>query len=288
MTAHFPTNISSPPDLSNFYLSNVQPTTHTHPLVKMYSARGVRNGIITTKSGVLNISDASTRAHLDLCHAVNVMVHSQPGYDGQRGALWHAFKREQKKTVRQFLKDHGIYDGELDPIHSHANYFDADLLALLKEETGVEPFSHEQQVGEAVVIPAGAVHEVRAVNMSEMLMLTSYKQVVNVGHCIKVAEDFLSTDNASLNEFVELAEEFRQRNLSHSAHDDVLELDRHILFTVLSMRSHPMIRDSLKRKADNESKMEPLKKVPCDHKDCQKKKGQTPKFFTTEGLKVHR
>lgn len=89
------------------------------------------------------------------------MLHTQPGYDGHMGAVWHVFTRDVKDRIRQFLKEHGVYDGELDPIHSHANYFDSQLLALLKVETGIEPFIHEQQVGEAVVIPAGSVHEVR-------------------------------------------------------------------------------------------------------------------------------
>lgn len=122
----------------------------------MYNARG----ICARRS---ELKDPSTFLHLDLCPAVNVMVWTQTGYDGVTGAEWLIFKREDKDAVRNFLNRHfqRNIDVDVDPIHSQRYYFDDDLLKVLEEEEGVSPFRHTQEMGEAVLIPAGCVHQVR-------------------------------------------------------------------------------------------------------------------------------
>lgn len=83
---------------------------------------------------------------------------------------------------------------------------------------------------------------------------------------------------------MQLAEEFRHRNLSHSAHEDVLELDRHILFTTLSLLSQFGPMYSLKRKAETDLETDPVMKKRCNDPECRKK----TKEFSAEGLRVHK
>jgi hypothetical protein len=48
----------------------------------------------------------------------------------------------------------GLYDG------AQEIYLRAEHLAVLKEEEGIEPWTFEQNEGEAVYIPAGCPHQV--------------------------------------------------------------------------------------------------------------------------------
>lgn len=77
------------------------------------------------------------------------------------------------------------------PIHDQTIYLCAEhKRSLLKEEYGVEAWTFEQHLGEAVFIPAGCPHQVR-----------------NLKSCIKVALDFVSPEN--LQECIQLTEEYR-------------------------------------------------------------------------------
>ena len=50
------------------------------------------------------------------------------------------------------------------PIHSQSVYLKASMLEVLRESYGITPWIIEQCVGDLVVIPAGAAHQVCAGN----------------------------------------------------------------------------------------------------------------------------
>ncbi|KAL8470842.1 hypothetical protein ACS0TY_033421 [Phlomoides rotata] len=92
-------------------------------------------------------------------------------------------------------------DSVVHPIHDHTFYLYGRHKKQLKEEFGIELWTFEQHLGEAVFIPVGCPHQVR-----------------NRQSCTKVALDFVSPDN--IQESVRLTQEFR---LLHRSKQYILE-----------------------------------------------------------------
>ncbi|KAI3735414.1 hypothetical protein L6452_14910 [Arctium lappa] len=132
------------------------------------------------------------------------------------GALWDIFRRQDVPKLTEYLNKHqkefrGINNAPVrsvvHPIHDQTFYFDEKHKKQLKEEFGVEPWTFEQYLGEAVFIPAGCPHQVR-----------------NRQSCIKVALDFVSPDNVE--ECIRLTEEFRLLPKTHRSKEDKLEVKK--------------------------------------------------------------
>jgi [histone H3]-dimethyl-L-lysine9 demethylase len=106
-------------------------------------------------------SKGSTRLHMDMADAVNIMVYAEPCSDGAAGgARWDLFRAEDAPAIRKFLRDRfNLADG-LDPIHSQQFYLDKQLRAELRAKTGIRSHRVIQRQGEAVFIPAGCAHQV--------------------------------------------------------------------------------------------------------------------------------
>lgn len=161
-------------------------------------------------------SKGSTRLHLDMADAVNVMLYAAPTPKGEPGcAAWDLFKAEDAGKIRKFLKRKFKGQFQHDPIHSQQFYLDATLRKELYEEFGVKSYRIYQKPGEAVFIPAGCAH-----------------QVCNLADCIKVASDFVSPDNIDRCE--NLTKEFREQNQSMAWKEDVLQLRTLMWFAWLS------------------------------------------------------
>ncbi|KAJ1637442.1 hypothetical protein T492DRAFT_309546 [Pavlovales sp. CCMP2436] len=116
-----------------------------------------------------------TKMHLDIGDAFNLTVHvgdppidlpddmKAEGLEGVSGAIWDIWKPEDKEKISQLLK---FRAEEMDvpvsetPIHDQFYYINAADRARLKEEFGVVGFRFVQGLGDMVVVPAGAPHQV--------------------------------------------------------------------------------------------------------------------------------
>ncbi|PWY97505.1 hypothetical protein BCV70DRAFT_147026, partial [Testicularia cyperi] len=141
----------------------------------------------------------TTRLHMDMADAVNIMLYAAPPPDRddlpeehRSGvAAWDIFRAEDADTIRQFLREEHKRSAEMDdPIHVQEFFIDAAQRVKLFSKYGVRGWRIYQKTGEAVFIPAGCAH-----------------QVCNLADCIKVAVDFVSPHNVA--RCFKLTSEFR-------------------------------------------------------------------------------
>ncbi|KAJ7367835.1 Jmjd1a protein [Mycena albidolilacea] len=198
IASHFPTNTIGP-DLGP----------------KMYNANANRMAFGTK---------GSTRLHMDMADALNLMTYAAPDADGKDGcAAWDLFRAQDSDKIRQFMREKFVLTG-LDPIHLQQIYLDDEARRLLWEEYNVKSYRVYQKAGEAVFIPAGCAHQVR-----------------NLSDCIKVAIDFVSPENIARCE--KLTKEFREVNQTKAWKEDVLQLRTMMWFAWLSCCRQEGLRD---------------------------------------------
>ncbi len=208
---------------------------------KMYCAYG----------SVMHPDKGTTNLHLDMTDAINVMIYVgiaqiddmpleehmneanqtllKGGCDqqmvnrviqcgGKVGALWHIFRANDSNKIRKFLTEIAIernqkIEPNTDPIHDQSWYLDEVLLKRLYEKYGVKGYAIAQCLGDAILIPAGAPHQVR-----------------NVHSCIKVAGEFVSPEN--IDHSLSLTHEFRKLSNAHNNHEDKLQIKNIIYHSV--------------------------------------------------------
>ncbi|KAG8713118.1 hypothetical protein FRC11_013230 [Ceratobasidium sp. 423] len=150
----------------------------------------------------------STRLHMDMADAVNIMMYASESPDGSPGvAAWDIFRARDSDKIRSYLRRHfqGRANEFRDPIHSQLFYLDSHHRKKLYDEEQVFSWRIYQRPGDAVFIPAGCAH-----------------QVCNLADCIKIAIDFVSIENIDRCE--KLTTEFRNENDTFTWKEDVLQL----------------------------------------------------------------
>ncbi|KAE9616313.1 putative transcription factor C2H2 family [Lupinus albus] len=135
-------------------------------------------------------------------------------------AVWDIFRKQDVPKLMEYLKKHQKefrhvnnlpVNSVIHPIHDQILYLNEKHKKQLKQEFGIEPWTFEQHLGEAVFIPAGCPHQVR-----------------NRKSCIKVALDFVSPENVQ--ECIRLTEEFRLLPKNHRSKEDKLEIKKMALY----------------------------------------------------------
>ncbi len=162
-------------------------------------------------------SKGTTKLHMDMADAVNIMTYTEPCPDGSPGcAAWDLFQARDSDKIREFLtKKFPKQSAVTDPIHSQQHYLDEVLRKELYEQFDVKSYRVYQRPGEAIFIPAGCAH-----------------QVANLSDCVKVAIDFVSVENIERCEG--LTGEFRKLNQRLAWKEDVLPLRSMMWFAWLS------------------------------------------------------
>ncbi|XP_057499087.1 E3 ubiquitin-protein ligase JMJ24-like isoform X2 [Actinidia eriantha] len=140
------------------------------------------------------------------------------------GAVWDVFRRRDVPKLIEYLRVHWKDFGKTESLANKCairSLYDAEIFLnrhhkrKLKEEFGVEPWSFEQHLGQAVFIPAGCPFQVR-----------------NLQSTVQLGLDFLSPE--SLDEAVRLAEEIRSLPNDHEAKLQILEVRKMSLYAASS------------------------------------------------------
>nr|XP_014344947.1 PREDICTED: probable JmjC domain-containing histone demethylation protein 2C isoform X3 [Latimeria chalumnae] len=130
------------------------------------------------------------------------------------GALWHIFDSKDIEKIHELLqkvaKEQGLdVPPEHDPIRDQSWYLNKKLRERLLEEYGVKTLTVVQFLGDAVILPAGTLH-----------------QVQNLHSCIQVIEEFVSPEH--LVESFHLTQELRPSK-DEINYDDKLQV-KNILY----------------------------------------------------------
>lgn len=101
----------------------------------------------------------STRLHVDVADAWNVLVHASKG-EADGFAEWVVFRREDAEPLAEFLREQGLSVGPGHPIHLQKIFLTGEILALLERTKGIRPYRIRQRQGDTVYIPVGCAHQV--------------------------------------------------------------------------------------------------------------------------------
>uniref|UniRef100_A0A8C2HL64 Jumonji domain containing 1C n=1 Tax=Cyprinus carpio TaxID=7962 RepID=A0A8C2HL64_CYPCA len=154
------------------------------------------------------------------------------------GALWHIYMSKDLQKIQEFLQkvsaEHQAevdpetdsdseWDSDADPLREGGWYLSPSLRQRLQDEYSVETRTLLQFLGDAVIIPAGALH-----------------QVMNLHSCIQVNVDFVSPEHAHnsyyltqelrpLKDQVNYEDKLQVKNIFyHSVKDAVATLRNHL------------------------------------------------------------
>ena len=160
IASHFPSNTVAP-DLGKMVFQYQSRS----PLISNICAPGPKMYNAMASSDTPG-TKGSTRLHMDMADAVNVMLYCASTPDGKPGgALWDIYDASDAGKIRDFLKSKFKGTFQNDPIHSQMFYLDHDLRKELYEEYGVKSYRIYQRPGDVVFIPAGCAHQARCFSL---------------------------------------------------------------------------------------------------------------------------
>ncbi|XP_059659957.1 lysine-specific demethylase JMJ28 isoform X2 [Cornus florida] len=137
------------------------------------------------------------------------------------GAQWDIFRRQDAPKLIEYLRRHSNEFSHtycfpkqvVHPILDQCFFLDAAHKMRLKDEFNIEPWSFEQHLGEAVIIPAGCPYQIRKLKS-----------------CVNVVLDFISPENAK--ECINLIDELRLLPVHHKAKAKMLEVKKMTLYGI--------------------------------------------------------
>ncbi|XP_014513663.1 lysine-specific demethylase JMJ25 isoform X6 [Vigna radiata var. radiata] len=209
----------------------------SHGDPQIFSRGSSLDSSLGTKSSVLDMDSNQNKSIMDQefeiyssaeGDMVNCKVLSTQNGDVSEkthpGVLWDVFRRQDVPILTKYLKIHWKELGKSDdggnefvawPLYGGAIFLDKHHKRKLKEEFGVEPWSFEQNLGEAIFVPAGCPFQAR-----------------NVQSNVQLGLDFLSPE--SLGDAVRLTEEIRFLPIEHESKVQVLEVGKISLYAASS------------------------------------------------------
>ncbi|XP_078440742.1 jmjC domain protein JMJ24 [Wolffia australiana] len=154
------------------------------------------------------------------------VLHEQNGLDlnVNRGAVWDVFRRQDVPQLNKYLKAHwedlrnpvlSSSDVITLPLFEQGIILDGEHKKRLKEEHGIEPWTFEQHIGEAVFVPAGCPF-----------------QVWNRQSAVHLHLDFLSPESLAVS--AGIAKEIRSLPALHEAKLQMLEVGKMCLYAASS------------------------------------------------------
>uniref|UniRef100_A0A0D9Z783 JmjC domain-containing protein n=1 Tax=Oryza glumipatula TaxID=40148 RepID=A0A0D9Z783_9ORYZ len=137
----------------------------------------------------------------------------------QAGAVWDVFCRQDISKLNEYLtanwEELAASSQVKNPIYEQSVYLNKYHKRILKDQYGIEPWTFQQQIGEAVFVPAGCPFQVK-----------------NLQSTVQLALDFLSPE--SLGESARMAQEIRCLPNDHDAKLKMLEIGKISLYAASS------------------------------------------------------
>ncbi|CAJ1936298.1 unnamed protein product [Sphenostylis stenocarpa] len=137
------------------------------------------------------------------------------------GAQWDVFRRQDVPKLIEYLKRHydefsytrDYHTKVVHPILDQNIFLDSTHKMRLKEEFKIEPWTFQQHVGQAVIIPAGCPYQIR-----------------NSKSCVHAVLEFVSPENVT--EGIQLIDEVRLLPDDHKAKAEMLEVKKMALHSM--------------------------------------------------------
>ncbi|MBA0554888.1 hypothetical protein Golob_013963 [Gossypium lobatum] len=119
------------------------------------------------------------------------------------GACWDVFRRQDVPKLTEYLQKHwrdfrkpesAVSDSVMRPLYDEVVYLNEYHKRKLRQEFGVVPWSFEQNLGQAVFLPAGCPFQVRNLQSNVQLGL-DFLFPESVGEAVRLAEDIRCLPN---------------------------------------------------------------------------------------------
>jgi lysine-specific demethylase 3 len=137
----------------------------------------------------------------------------------QAGSVWDVFRRQDISKLNEYLtanwEELAASSQVKNPIYEQSIYLNKYHKRILKDQYGIEPWTFQQHIGEAVFVPAGCPFQVK-----------------NLQSTVQLALDFLSPE--SLGESARMAQEIRCLPNDHDAKLKMLEIGKISLYAASS------------------------------------------------------
>ncbi|GAB4826835.1 hypothetical protein Ancab_033714 [Ancistrocladus abbreviatus] len=140
-------------------------------------------------------------------------------------AQWDVFRRQDTPKLLEYIRRHAsefnsIYGHQkhaVNPILDGRTFLDGNHKIRLEEEFKIVPWTFNQHVGEAVIIPAGCPYQIRSIKSCTSVAM-GFVSPENSPECIKLMEErrVLPEDHMSKQEYLEQVEKMTIHRISEA------------------------------------------------------------------------